>query len=78
MNDKALQIGDALPAFENLRGIDGKRYSSNDFNSDIIIIVFSCNHCPYVKHVNSGLVALANEYIAKGVSFIGINSNDRH
>jgi len=40
------------------------------------VIMFICNHCPYVKHVQQGLVELANDYISKGVSFIAINSND--
>jgi len=40
------------------------------------VILFICNHCPFVIHVNEGLVALANAYEAKGVSFIAISSND--
>ena len=40
------------------------------------VIMFICNHCPYVKHVNNGLVSIANDYIKKGVSFVAINSND--
>jgi thiol-disulfide isomerase/thioredoxin len=40
------------------------------------LIMFICNHCPYVKHVNAELVRLAGEYIPKGISFIAINSND--
>jgi thiol-disulfide isomerase/thioredoxin len=38
--------------------------------------MFICNHCPYVKHINHGLVSLANEFIDEGVSFIAISSND--
>jgi len=38
--------------------------------------MFICNHCPFVKHVNEGLVELANDYILKGISFIAISSND--
>ncbi|MDP1614857.1 MAG: thioredoxin family protein [Methylococcales bacterium] len=40
------------------------------------VIMFICNHCPYVKHVISGIVDLAREYQAKGIRFIAINSND--
>ena len=40
------------------------------------VIMFICNHCPYVKHVNQQLVLLAKEYIPKGISFIAISSND--
>ena len=38
--------------------------------------MFICNHCPYVKHVNQQLVSLANDYMAKGIAFIAISSND--
>lgn len=40
------------------------------------VIMFICNHCPFVKHVNNQLVQLANEYIPKGISFIAISAND--
>ena len=40
------------------------------------LIMFICNHCPFVKHVNEALVKLANDYIPKGISFIAISSND--
>lgn len=41
-----------------------------------VVIAFICNHCPYVKHINSALVQLANTYIQHGIGFIAINSND--
>jgi thiol-disulfide isomerase/thioredoxin len=40
------------------------------------VVMFICNHCPYVKHINPELVRLGDEYASKGVSFIAINSND--
>lgn len=40
------------------------------------VVMFICNHCPYVKHINSGLVLLANDYKSRGVSFVAISSND--
>lgn len=40
------------------------------------VVMFICNHCPYVVHVNKELVRLANDYISKGVSFVAISSND--
>lgn len=40
------------------------------------VLMFICNHCPFVKHINKGLTALANDYQNKGVQFIAINSND--
>jgi len=39
-------------------------------------ILFICNHCPYVKHVNKGLLEIANDYQAKGINFIAISSNN--
>lgn len=40
------------------------------------VIMFICNHCPYVKHVNAELVRLAHDYISKGIGFVAISSND--
>ena len=40
------------------------------------VIMFICNHCPFVKHVNEGMVKLANDYKNKGIGFIAISSND--
>lgn len=40
------------------------------------VVIFMCNHCPYVKHVLKGIAEVAHQYMSKGVSFIGINSND--
>ena len=41
-----------------------------------MVILFICNHCPYVKHVNKGIAKLAMDYQIKGVSFIAISAND--
>ncbi|HEY0262290.1 MAG TPA: thioredoxin family protein [Chitinophagales bacterium] len=40
------------------------------------VILFICNHCPYVKHLNNAIVNVANNYLPKGVSFVAISSND--
>jgi peroxiredoxin len=57
--------------------ISGKNLSLKDLKSDkATVIMFLCNHCPFVKHVNNGLVRLANDYIPRKVSFIAISSND--
>jgi peroxiredoxin len=70
-------LGSKAPDFELPDTISGKVLSLSNLKSDkATVIMFLCNHCPYVKHVNSGLVDLANEYMARGVSFIAINSND--
>src|SRR5204863_8738361 len=55
----------------------GKMLSLKSLHSGkATVIMFLCNHCPYVKHVNPEVVRIANEYIPKGISFIGISSND--
>lgn len=57
--------------------ITGKKMSLNELASDTAtVIMFICNHCPFVKHVQTELVDLANDYIPKGISFIAISSND--
>ena len=43
---------------------------------DATVILFICNHCPYVKHVNAELIRLAHDYLSKNVRFLAINSND--
>lgn len=61
----------------NLKGVDGKKYSNNDFeNANALVIIFMCNHCPYVKAVMKRFVEFQAKYIDKGVKLVGINSND--
>ena len=60
-----------------LMGIDDKDHSPDEFNDkDVLIIIFICNHCPYVKAVMDRFVAFQEKYKAKGVQLIGINPND--
>jgi peroxiredoxin len=76
MKGQPLKIGDALPPFLHLQGVDGKNHSSEDFHSDILIIVFSCNHCPYVQAYEDRMNALQGDYRSRGVTLVAINSND--
>ncbi len=70
-------LGNKAADFSLPDTISGKILSLTDLKSDkATVIMFICNHCPFVKHVNTGLVSLANEYRPKGVSFIAISSND--
>jgi peroxiredoxin len=66
------------PAIDfSLKSVDGKTYSLKDFeNRKILVIIFMCNHCPYVKAVTGRFVRFQAEYGAKGVQLIGINPND--
>jgi peroxiredoxin len=55
---------------------DGKHVSRSDFSGKPLLVAFICNHCPFVKHVQSAFAKLARDYQAKGVCIVGINSND--
>jgi peroxiredoxin len=61
----------------NLLGIDNNYHSLKEYdNEKILIIIFMCNHCPYVKAVMGRLVEIQKKYLDKGVKLIGINPND--
>ena len=71
-----LPLGTKLPDF-NLKGIDEKYYKNSDFSeSNGLLVMFICNHCPFVKHINEVLVTFTNNLIEKNIGVIGINSND--
>ena len=76
MESKMVPLG--TEAFDfSLPGTDGKTYSQNSFNDkEILVIIFMCNHCPYVKAVLDRLIAIQNDYAGKGVQLVGINPND--
>lgn len=72
-----LPIGTIVPEFILPDTISDKNLSISELCSkNATVIMFICNHCPYVLHVNNELVRLANDYQPKGVSFIAISSND--
>jgi peroxiredoxin len=71
-----LPLGTTAPDFE-LRNVDGQIVKRDDFRgAPALLVIFLCNHCPYVKHLADALAALAREYQARGVAVVGINSND--
>ncbi len=56
---------------------DGSVVSLHDFaDSPVLVIIFMCNHCPFVKHLQKGLVDFHRDYFPKGVAMVGINSNN--
>lgn len=73
-----LPLGTLAPDFLLPDTVSGKQISLADIASidKATVVMFLCNHCPYVVHINTELVRLANEYIAKGVHFVAISSND--
>ena len=73
-----LLIGEKAPQFK-LQATDGKAYSLSDFDSEkILVVFFTCNHCPYVIGSDEITRATALKYRPKGVKFVGINSNSEN
>ncbi len=71
-----LKIGDAAPDF-TLPGVDGKEHGLGEWASKrILVVVFTCNHCPYAQAYEDRLVELAKYYSIQGVQFVAINAND--
>lgn len=76
MSTKKLKLNDICPDF-NLKSVDGKYYSLKSFNDKkALIIIFSCNHCPYVQAYEERMKAIQTDYASKGVQVVAINSND--
>ena len=72
-----MPLGTRAPNFKLVDVISDEVVTLRDIESDIgTVVMFICNHCPYVKHIQNMLVALAKDYIMKGISFVAINSND--
>src|SRR6201996_4955037 len=71
-----LAIGAKAPDFK-LKGIDGKTYTLNSFkNSPILVIIFTCNHCPTAQAYQDRIIQLTKDYKDKGVAVVAIEPND--
>jgi peroxiredoxin len=71
-----LPLGTTAPDFR-LPDTSGKTVSPADFkDATALLVIFMCNHCPYVVHIRAGLAQLARDYAPKRVAIVGINSND--
>ncbi|MBN2375944.1 MAG: thioredoxin family protein [Sedimentisphaerales bacterium] len=71
-----LALGTRAPEFQ-LPDINGRMVGLADFaGAPAVLVIFMCNHCPYVIHVREKLVELAKEYQSRGVAVVAINSND--
>jgi len=72
-----IPLGFPAPAFQLPDTVSGKDCTLEELKGEVAtVVMFICNHCPYVKHINAELVRLANDYIPKGIAFIAISSND--
>jgi len=75
MSTKKLKIGSVLPNF-SLKGVDEKIYSLENFkDKKAIVVIFSCNHCPYVQAYESRIIKLQNNFV-NDAAIVAINSND--
>lgn len=74
---KPMVHGEIAPPFNLIDTVSGKRISLEDLHSDTAtVIIFMCNHCPYVVHIIDKLAEVARHYTDKGIQFFGISSND--
>lgn len=74
-SSKNLKTGQKAPDF-NLIGVDGKLYSLTDFNSKTLLVIFMCNHCPFVKASIKDIIDLQSHFKEDELRIVGINSND--
>ena len=74
---ETLAIGSPAPDFSNLPGTDGTSYGLKDFaGHKLVVINFTCNHCPYAMAYEDRFTELAKEFMPQGVAFLAINCND--
>ena len=72
-----LSLGTPAPDFRLPEPLTGRTVSRDDFSSaPALLVIFMCNHCPYVKHVQKELARLVKDYQARGLAAVGISSND--
>lgn len=72
-----LDLGKTAPDFKNLKATDSRSYSLSSFDAKpVLVVIFSCNHCPYVQAYEDRMVKIQSDYASKGVQIIAVNSND--
>jgi len=76
MHSKGMPLGTPAPPF-SLPGVDGKSWSLDSFaDAELLVVVFTCNHCPYAIASEDRLLEIQNDYREKGVRLVAINPND--
>jgi peroxiredoxin len=75
VNSTMLPLGTQAPDF-SLTDVSGRTVSLADFGRKPLVVMFICNHCPYVRLIRSGLAQLAHDYQSRGVAMVAISSND--
>lgn len=73
---RMMPLGTPMPRFR-LQDTEGSIVASDDFaDADAVLVVFMCNHCPFVRHLASHLASFAREFMPRGLAVVGVNSND--
>jgi peroxiredoxin len=76
LHSEKIKLGTSAPDF-TLNGVDAKTYSLDTFrDKKVLVILFICNHCPYVKAIEDRIIQLQRDYVSKSVQLVGICSND--
>lgn len=74
--NQVLKIGDAAPAWSQLPGVDDAKHALDDLkDKQAVVVVFTCNSCPYAVDVEDRLIALQQDYLQRGVAVVAINVN---
>lgn len=71
-----LELGTAAPSFSLTEPATGHTVSLSEFSDNPLVVMFACNHCPFVLHILTQFSAYADNYLAKGLSIVMINAND--
>jgi thiol-disulfide isomerase/thioredoxin len=72
-----LPLGTPVPAFQLVDSVSDRQVTEKDVDgSRALLVMFICNHCPFVKHVVGELGRLGEDYLSRGVGIVAINSND--
>lgn len=75
--NKKVDIGDKVEAFENLQGVDGETHSLSDYKkADVVVVAFTCNHCPVANAYVDRFNEFAKKYKDKKVRFVAISVSD--
>ncbi len=73
-----LPLGTQAPDFSLTDTVTNGKVSLSDCTGKALVVMFICNHCPFVVHIQDGLVAFGNDYRGTDVSIVGISANDAH
>lgn len=75
LHSTPIALGTPAPYF-SLPGTDEQMYSLDSFSAEYLVVIFMCNHCPYIIEIDQRLRSLHKQYRDKGIDFVGISAND--